>query len=327
MILCDLIIDGNYILNKNVYSLSKNNLLFGSLFKSLEISILNYRKWFPFANVYLVSDSREKSWRKNLNKNYKSHRKQNTDIDWEFVFETYTEFKKSMGFRNIKVLESPSIEGDDWISFISNQSNLKGRSTIIVSNDYDIKQIIGYNLSPLYINIMSNEMLNKQKLFLPKNYQIFLNEVNKLDIGDIFNLNDNLDFIRLINSFMEKYEIHEVDPIESLIIKVISGDQSDNISSAWSIVKNGRKRGIGEIGAKSVFDTYLLEFGEINLSDPDIFENIADLICEKKNLSKMTISSIKSNIEKNMKLIHLDMSNIPNEIKAKMNNLYESKHK
>lgn len=323
MILCDLIIDGNYILNKNVYTLHKNNLLFGALTKSLEISILNYRKWFPFANVYLVSDSREKSWRKNLNKDYKAHRKQSSDIDWDFVFETYIDFKKSIVYRGIKVLESPNIEGDDWISFLSKESNSKGRSTIIVSNDHDIKQIIGYNLNPLYVNLMSNEMLNKQKLFMPKNYQIFMNHVNKLDNGDIFNLNDNMDFVRLLKSFMEKYEVHEVDPIESLIVKVISGDKSDNISSVWSIVKDGKRRGIGEKGAQSVFDSYLTEFGDINLSDPDLYENIADLVCEKKNLSKTTITSIKSNIGDNMKLIHLNMDNIPLEIKTRMKNIYE----
>ncbi len=320
MILCDLIIDGNYILNKNVFTLHKNNLLFGALYKSLEISVSNYRKWFPFANIYLVSDSREKSWRKKLNKDYKAHRKQNNDIDWDFVFESYIEFKNKIGYQGIKVLESPHIEGDDWISFISNKSNSEGRSTIIVSNDYDIKQIVGYNLNPLCINIMSNEMLNKQKLFLPKNYQIFLNEVNKLDNNDIFNLNDNVEFIKLLNSFMEKYEIQEVDPLESLIVKVISGDQSDNITSVWSIIKNGRKRGIGEKGAKAVVDNYYLEFGDMSLSDPDFFENIADLICEKKKLSKTTISEIKDNILDNMKLIHLDIKSLPKEVIRRMEN-------
>jgi 5'-3' exonuclease len=84
--LCDLIIDGNFFPNRMVFTLHKNNLLFGVLHKSLEISILNYKKWYPFANIYLVSDSKEKSWRKKLNQNYKANRKKDSDIDWEFVF-------------------------------------------------------------------------------------------------------------------------------------------------------------------------------------------------------------------------------------------------
>ncbi len=88
-------------------------------------------------------------------------------------------------------METPQIEGDDWISFLIEKSNDKGRSTLTVSNDHDIKQLLKYSIDPLCINIMSNEMQSRQRVFLPKNYQIFLNNIDKLDNGDIFNLNDN----------------------------------------------------------------------------------------------------------------------------------------
>jgi hypothetical protein len=174
------------------------------------------------------------------------------------------------------------------------------------------------------INIMSNEMHNKQKIFLPKNYQLFMNSINKLDNDDIFNLNDNQEFINLLKFFTEKYEINEVDTMEVLIIKLISGDISDNISSVWSVVKNGRKRGIADKGAKNIFDEYLIHFGEPNLKDPDLVENIADLICEKKKLPKSSMLNIKLNIEENMKLILLNTEYMPKEIVQKMNNVYET---
>ena len=217
----DLIIDGNYILSRMVFTLHKNNLLFGALSKSLENSINNYRKWYPFANIYLVSDSKEKSWRKQLTTSYKSTRKKDNDIDWNFVYSAYGEFKNSLN-GNIKVFEAPHVEGDDFISFLTNKSNKSGRSTIIVSNDYDIKQILKFNLNPLYINIMTNEMYNKEKLFMPKNYQLFINSVSNLPNNDIFNLNDNVDFLNLMDKFIKKYEVNEVDPVESLMIKIIS---------------------------------------------------------------------------------------------------------
>lgn len=321
--ICDLIIDGNYILSKNTFTLHKNNLLFGALHKSLENTINSYRKWYPFANVYLVSDSKEKSWRKQLTTNYKATRKKDSDIDWTFVYGAYGEFKDSMKGL-VKVLEAPHVEGDDWISFLVNKANNEGRSTIIVSNDYDIKQIVSYGLDPLFINIMTNEMYNKEKLFLPKNYQIFLNKVSKLPSDDIFSLNDNTDFLLLLDRFINKYEINEINPVESLMIKIISGDTSDNIGSVWSIIKNGKKRGIGAKGAQSIYDDYILEFGELNLSDPDLYENIADLICEKKKLSKTQIESIVENIKDNMKLIDLRMHNLPEEIVEKMETGYSS---
>lgn len=319
--ICDLIIDGNYILSKNTFTLHKNNLLFGALHKSLENTVNNYRKWYPFANVYLVSDSKEKSWRKQLTTAYKATRKKDSDIDWTFVYNAYGEFKDSMKGL-VKVLEAPHVEGDDWISFLVTKANNEGRSTIIVSNDYDIKQIVNYGLDPLFINIMTNEMYNKEKLFLPRNYQIFLNKVSKLPSDDIFNLNDNTDFLLLLDKFINKYEINEINPVESLMVKIISGDTSDNIGSVWSVVKNGKKRGIGAKGAQSIYDEYIVEFGEINLADPDLYENIADLICEKKKLSKTQIESIVDNIKDNMKLIDLRLHNLPDEIVEKMESGY-----
>lgn len=319
--LCDLVIDGNYILSRLVFTLHKNNLLFGALHKSLDNAISNYRKWYPFANVYLVSDSKEKSWRKQLIGNYKSTRKKDSDIDWNFVYTAYSEFKESL--IGVKVLEAPHVEGDDWISFLCEKANTEGRSTIIVSNDYDIKQIVKFSIDPLWINIMTNEMYNKEKLFLPKNYQLFLNNVNRLNNDDIFNLNDNTEFLKLMDRFTNKYEINEIDSTESLIIKLISGDKSDNINSVWSQVKNGKKRGIGEKGAKSIYDEYLNEFGEISLTDPDLYENIADLICERKKISKTQIESIVSNLLENVKLIDLRIDNIPNEIVSIMEKKYQ----
>jgi 5'-3' exonuclease len=318
--LCDLIIDGNYILSKLTFTLHKNNILYGALFNALENAISNYRKWYPFANVYLVSDSKEKSWRKQLIGNYKSTRKKDSEIDWNFVYNTYGEFKDNLV--GMKVLEAPHVEGDDWISFLCEKANSSGRSTIIVSNDYDIKQLVKFDIDPLWINIMSNEMYNREKLFLPKNYQIFLNKISKLPNDDIFNLNDNSEFISLMDKFIKKYEINEVDSTECLIIKLISGDKGDNISSAWSQVKNGKKRGIGKSGAESILKIYIEEFGEVDINDPDIAENFSDIICEKKKISKSEIIKISENFNMNKKLIQLDILNFPDEILERMNSVF-----
>jgi 5'-3' exonuclease len=319
--LLDIIIDGNYILSKLAFTLHKNNLLFGALYQALDNTIKNYRKWYPFSNIYLVSDSKEKSWRKQIISEYKSTRKKDSDIDWAFVYDTYAEFKEEMK-KSIKVLEAPHIEGDDWLSFLVEKSNREERSTIIVSNDYDIKQLVKFNLDPLYINIMTNEMYNKQKLFLPKNYQLFLNKVNSLPNNDIFNLNDNTEFISFIGNFIDKYEVNEIDSVESLIIKIISGDVSDNIDSVWSQTKNGKKRGIGKTGAESVIKTYINEFGEIDINDLDLPDNIADLICEKKKISKKEIGKISDKFLFNKKLIDLTVSNLPKDIIEKMCDIY-----
>jgi len=322
--LCDLIIDGNLLLNRIVFTLNKNNLLFGALLSSLENTVQGYRKIYPFTNIYLVSDSKEKSWRKKFHKEYKSTRKKDSNIDWEFVFNTYIEFKENLKGNNIKIMEAPHIEGDDWISFIAEKSNQNGRSTIIISNDYDIKQLVYYSHNPLTINIMSNEFYNKQKIFLPHNWRIFLDTMKSNDNGDIFNLSNDKEFIDLLEKFYSKYEIIEVNNMESIVMKIISGDSSDNIPAVWSIYKNGRKRGIGERGAKSIIDEYVTTFGDLSLDDPDLSENIADLICEKKKLAKSNMDSIKKNIDLNKRLTILRTDSIPPEVLNRMLAVWES---
>jgi 5'-3' exonuclease len=167
-------------------------------------------------------------------------------------------------------------------------------------------------------------MHNREKLFMPKNYKMFMNMVSRLPNDDIFNLNDNAEFLAMMTRFLTKYEVNEIDPIESLIIKIISGDQSDNISSVWQQTKNGKTRGIGAKGAKGIYDTYVEEFGEVNLQDPDLLDNIADLICEKKKLSKSKMPEIVDNIKDNFRLIDLRLHNLPDDILEKMEKVYEN---
>jgi 5'-3' exonuclease len=320
--LLNLIIDGNYILSRLVFTLHKNNLLYGALSQSLENTIISYKKLYPFTNIYLVSDSKEKSWRKNLNSNYKATRKKDTDIDWSFVYKVYDEFKQNI--KGARILESPRIEGDDWIAFLVHKNNQNNQSNFIVSNDYDIKQLLKFDIENEWINFMSNEMYNQEKIFLPKNYQIFLNKIGNKSNDDIFNLNDNTEFLSLMNRFISKYQMQEINNLESLLIKIISGDTSDNIQSVYQTNKSGKVRGIGSKGAYSIYESYLIEFGDPSLQDPDLFENIADIICEKKKISKTNIENIVRRIHDNMKLIDLRVNNFPDEIVDSMDKVYKS---
>ncbi len=317
----NLILDGNFILNKNVFTLHKNNLLFGALQRSLENTISNYKKLYPLQNIYLVSDSKGKSWRKEIDSNYKAQRKRDSDIDWEFVYSTYSDFKKSI--KGVKVLECQSVEGDDIISYLIHKANERNESNYVISNDYDIKQLLSFNLNNLWMNFMGNDLFNKEKLFLPMNYQLFINSVSKLPNDDIFNLNDNAEFLSIFDRLSNKSQIVEVNGLQSLVVKLVSGDISDNIKSVYEVSKNGKSRGIGQKGAQSIYETYISEFGEPSINDPDLFENIADIICEKKKISKSNMDSIVKSIKTNMRLIDLRIDNIPVEIIEKIKDVYE----
>ena len=320
MINLNCIIDGNYLLHRHVHTLHKNNLLYGALENSLDIAISNYRKWFPFTNIYFVSDTKKKSWRHKLYKDYKAKRNRDSDIDWGFVFDTYISFKEKLNDKKIKLFELDHIEGDDWVTFIVQESNKKGQSNLIVSNDYDIKQILNFQLDPAIINFMTNEVFGKQKFFLPKNYQVFLTKIKGNLKESIFDIDDDSDFLNYIKSIQEKHEIVETDSVQSLLLKVISGDASDNIKSVLGPAQ-GTKKGIGIVGAKTILEMYKQEFGDPVLNDPDLFENIADLICEKKKINRSQISKISDNIRKNMELINLEVNNLPTEVIQRMKTL------
>ena len=322
---CNLIVDLNYILMRAVYSLSKSNMLYGNLGRALETSVLSYKRWFPFEKVYLVSDSKEKSWRKSLYEKYKENRKKDSDIDWEFVYASYSEFKEYIGTKGFKILETNGIEGDDWIAYITEMSNSKCISNIIVSNDYDIKQLLRYDINEDYINIMTNEIFNKTKLFMPRNYNIFLNKLKKFNNDDIFTLTSNPEFYKLILSFLEKHEVIEIDPVNALLIKIISGDTSDNIESVYTTyATNGRKRGVGEKGAESILEKYVVEFGDPLLDDPNLVDNLTDLVMEKRKVNSIYTDDIIRNINLNQKLVDLRLSNLPSEIVNKMRNKFDN---
>lgn len=322
---CNLIVDLNYILMRAVFTLQKSNMLYGNLNRALEASINSYRKWYPFSKIYLVSDSKEKSWRKGLYEKYKAHRKRDTDIDWDFVYTAYAEFKASFTSKNIKILESGGIEGDDWISFVLQTTNKEGYSNIVISNDYDIKQLLKFDINDGIINIMTNEIFNKTKLFMPKNFNVFINRLKKVNNDDIFCLNNNAQFLTLLTNFVERCEVIEIDPIQSLLVKMICGDESDNIESVWvTYGANGRKRGIGSVGAESIVEKYVNEFGEPNLDDPELIANIADLVMEKRKVNSIYTDDIIKNISLNKQLVNLELSNIPTEIVEKMIKVYNS---
>jgi len=301
----NLIIDGNYILNKNVFTLHKYNVLFGELHESLEKSVKGFKSLYFFDNIFFVSDIGG-SWRKNIYSDYKSHRSKNDDIDWDFVYTSYKEFKDDLP-PNVTLLETPTIEGDDWIARIVLESNKKGYANLIISNDHDIKQLLKFSLSPLYINLMSNEMFNREKVFLPDNYEIFMHKLYEdSNNNDLFNLSKDAETLSFLNRFMERREKHIVDDKESLITKIISGDKSDNIKSVFEkATKTGKMRGIGEAGSKKIYKKYFEDFGELSLDDNDLFENIADLVIENKKGSFKDIPNIVNRISDNMQLISL----------------------
>jgi hypothetical protein len=320
MIKSNIILDGSYLLYKNVFILKKLKAL-PDLLDLLERDFNTLSKAFTFDNVYFASDSRESNWRKLVYKEYKGKRKK-VDIDWEFVFKTYDEFKERLALRNnVKLLEYSGLEGDDFIAYIVKKSNKEGFSNIIIASDGDLQQLLTFDLNKNYINIQWNYRFSDQRLYLPKNYQLFLDKLNNSENNDIFSLDNDTEFYQFIVSLIQKTKIADVIQEQIIFEKIVQGDTSDNIISIIKI-KNGvydeKGRGIGKEGAKSVYKLYKEIHPEpIVIESDDFIKKLVDVVIYYKKIKNPPLElkeKVKENIIFNRMLITLDTQYMPEQI-------------
>lgn len=308
-----LLIDGNYILNRNVFSLAKDRLLYGNLEDSLRMTVNKYAKWYPFKKIHFISDSKS-NWRKILYPEYKANRKSSEDIDWDFVYVTYDNFKSSLSKR-YDILEENLLEGDDWISYLTKHYNKQGQSVLIVSNDGDIQQLLTDGKD--YINIMVNENAMNNNVFINEGYKTWLYNFN-LNIGlpSLFDDDQNEDSLEyeFIKELLYDRKIKEVKTDKVLFEKIVGGDRGDNIKSVH--IKNNR--GIGEKTAEKLYDKYVEYFG-VPTFDDTCFDRMTDIVIEQRKLDSIDFKKIKDNILFNNKLVNLQKlpTNIINKIEEK----------
>ena len=300
-----LIIDGNYILYKSVFTLKKYNSIYGGLYDMLDKEIKGFSNLYSFEDVYLVSDKKS-SWRKNLYKDYKAKRTKDGNIDWEYVFEEYDNIKHDL---DLKVLEKDNIEGDDLIYFISKENEKKGISNLIISNDFDLNQIIyGYS-NPLFFNLMINDNSRNPHMFVPKNYKVILSAMATKTVN-IFDDNDSTHSIyRFLKNLHNTYTPKLTDNKKDLIIKILSGDASDNIKGVYPR--------IGEKTAEKIYNKFLIakeKIGKYNL-----YDLLSEMVIEQTKATQEDFNLIRENIIFNNSLINL--KHIPENIVKKIKQL------
>jgi 5'-3' exonuclease len=322
----NLIIDSNYILYKSVFSLMKTRTLYGDLYRALEVNFGNYFNKYPFDNIYMVSDSRATNWRKKAYPEYKGTRKKDEEIDWEFVFNTYDQFKESVKENNprVRVMEEEGCEGDDWIFYLVNASNQQGYSTLIVGSDGDLQQLLDYRLNPSWINIQWRDTFQREKLFFPKGWKLFMKELKESE-SDIFNMNNNSVFIEMMETLMEKCDFEEVNQEEKLFKKIIQGDKGDNIKSVlYTAQKTGKLIGIGDAGVDKIWKEYSSVYtADIDFKKNDWFEKVAPIIAQYKKVEADDhADTIKENLHFNRMLVHLHEDHYPKEIMEIMKQKY-----
>jgi len=314
--MANLIFDGNYILHKNVGSLHKMNRLYGDLWTCLDNNIAKYVSMSKWDNIFIVSDSRKKSWRKDQLDQYKGKRKPLDGVDMAWVYEQYALWKEEKSLK-YNVIERDHIEGDDWIASIMLKSNKMGQSNVVISSDGDMPQLLGYKLNgdKSWINIQINDHSGQEKVYLPLGWELWVNEYENNRSNDIFNLDNSGDWLNFFNRVTKQWQYEEINPMERLFVKLVEGDKSDNINSIYeSLTKTGKVQGIGKAGAKKIWDFYRLNYKDyFSTKDTHLADEMINCIERVKNviMSDERKSVVRENLKRNIGLIELHYRHFP----------------
>lgn len=311
MIKISLVCDGNYLLYRSVFILHKLKTLYGDLETLLLNDYNNLINGYPFNTIYFISDSK-RSWRKNIYPEYKGKRKKDDDVDWEFVFDTFDKFKEKIKTRhNCLLYQIDPFEGDDIIAHIVNENNKEGISNLIISNDGDLHQLLKFSTSDNYINLMYNHKFQDERLYVPENFRIFLKYVEDNTVGDIFDMNDDIDFVNYFDKITSRAKITSVNKELSYFKKLVAGDAGDNILSVVKISDD--MKGIGDTGAEKVYSMYKEKYSEnIDFDTDEFVNNLCNILSiYKKNKEDDFKNKVTENIKFSRTLTRLDSKYLP----------------
>jgi 5'-3' exonuclease len=137
-----IIIDGNYVLHKNFYifkNFKNENYMTGTTFGFIK-DILKLNQRFNTNDIHVTWDS--KSFRKDINSDYKSNRVRDPENNPYQDFNLVQEAIDSLGIKQYKVND---MEGDDLVYSLSK----KFSDVIVYSRDKDLFQCINDNVKIL----------------------------------------------------------------------------------------------------------------------------------------------------------------------------------
>lgn len=345
-----LIIDGNYFVHSRLFVLPrpKKEQLLGDrdgqeqFMRKLCIDFASeVRKMTPFVDQIVVAvDS--KSWRKDLfpTAEYKGTRVADSSVNWENVFNVYTEFQDILAKQGVIIHKVPGAEADDILFGWSTQLNNEGKNCIVWTGDRDLIQLVNYNeATDAYTLWYYN---SKRKLLAFEGFETLINKPNDIDISNddlLFNmgsadvLNSQLkgDFINWIAK--NGVEIEEINCDDFIFSKILQGDKSDNIQSVVSWTKRTstgsiRNYSITEKQAIQILEKYREIEGNFHIdhffSEVQV-KTIVDMIHEV--VGKSTVDEIRLRFNQNLDLMLLHYNTIPGGIQKAIYNEIEKDFK
>lgn len=291
----------------------------------------------PIVNdVVFVKDSH--SWRKELllQQEYKGNRRKTQDninmVNFSEVINNFTETLISMG---VKISQVDRCEGDDLISAWSDYLFNAGKSSLILSTDKDLTQLVKCVND---VHIIQYAPINN-KLYISAATQTNMDEAKNRVIteenllGEVFMIaveNDAFD------NFVQSTDVEIVNPEFVRFTKVVGGDTSDNIYPVYYKKGDGETRSKG-IGAKTVLKIYNAfkerlgcEFDYHIYYDKDAMILLSNVIYDVAKIKdeEFTRKMLIENIKTNVSLVVLSKESIPEDIVNNMtSNIIEENEK
>jgi 5'-3' exonuclease len=115
----------------------------------------------------------------------------------------------------------------------------------------------------------------------------------------------------------KKVSLIEIDPDEFKFIKILIGDNGDNVSPAYWYVLNDRRYGISEAKAVKIVEEFKQKHGGLSpmyLYNNEFITDLANITIKVMNAKHMSREQIISNIRSNVNLMILSSVSIPEGI-------------
>lgn len=334
-----LIIDGHNFFFRSLWSTFKQGTKSKLLTNQKDIDAYEKKLMIDFCSVLkntssivndviFVKDSH--SWRKDilLQHEYKGNRKTSQDnIDKNGFNTAILNFTNVLNNIGVKVSQVDRSEGDDLISAWSDNLFQDGKSSLILSTDKDLTQLVKcvndvhiIQYSPinnkLYISNETNEIIKEMK-------NKVITQENLFD--EIFTISiENNSF----ENFIESTDIEVVIPEYVRFMKIVGGDTSDNIFPVYykSGDGNTRSKGIGPKTVNKIYEVFCDKLGcsfDYHIySNEDAMKILCNVIYDVAKIKddEFTKRMLIENIKTNTSLVSLTNESIPEDVILNMEN-------
>ena len=282
----------------------------------------------PIINdIVFVRDSH--SWRKDLllQQEYKGNRKKiQEEIDkngFNTVTANFIDTLRNMG---VKVSYAERSEGDDLIYAWSEHLFNEGKSSLILSTDRDLNQLVKCVGG---VHIIQYGPVNN-KLWVSENTKKFIDKLNERHDITQENLFNEVFTISIENDpferFIETTTIEVVDPEVVRFMKIVGGDTSDNIFPVYYKpgTETTKAKGLGPKTVEKIYNQFREKLGcdfDYHIyGQEDTVKMLCNVIYDvaKINDENFTRRMLFENIKTNASLVSLTSETIPDDVLSNM---------